>query len=196
MDGGLIGLIVVHALFVLSGITYFAYWILQDAAPGPTAVALFFLSILFGFGGAIGASSVALASVPLSDGRRLKLWHIIVANLALLVAVYAVTSGLMGRVFTTELVFVVIWSTTEYCAVRAALSRGWLSGHGAAVAAVLVSLGLAVGLVCYAIYFLLDGRMRFYSGLVPYGAVSLVMASVGALLWVSGRRAVLTKRER
>jgi hypothetical protein len=189
MDGALIGLLVAHALFVLSGITYSVYWVLQDAAPGPAAVLMFFLSILFGFGAAIGAFSCVLASMPLGDGRWLRLWHIVAANAALLVAMYAATSGLMGRVFTSELVFVMIWSTAEYCAVRAALARGWLTGPGAALAAGLTSLGLAVGLVCYAIYFLLDGRMRFYGGLVPYGVVSVTMAAIGVLLWRSGGRA-------
>ena len=113
MDGALTGLLAVHGGFVLSGITYSIYWVLQDAGPSPTAVALFFLSILFGFGAAIGAFSLVLASVPLADGRRLKLWHVVAANLALLVAVYAVTTGLQGRPFTSELVFVVIWSTAE-----------------------------------------------------------------------------------
>jgi len=189
MDGALVGMLIAHALFVASGITYFAYWILQDTGPGPAVFALFSLSILCGFAAAIGTASCVVVSLPLADGRRLRLWHIVAANVALLIAAYAVTSGPMGRVFTSELVFVMIWSTVEYCAVRAALARGWLSGRGAAVAAALVSLGLLVGLVCYAVYFLLEGRARFVSGLVPYGVVALVMAAVGALLWREARRA-------
>jgi len=188
MNGGLLGMLIAHVLFVLSGVTYSIYWVLQDVGPSPTAVALFFVSILLGFGAAIGTFSLVLASVPLGDGRRLKLWHVIVANLALLVAVYAATSGLMGRVFTSELVFVVIWSTAEYCAIRVALARGWLTGRGAAAATGIVSAGLAVGLACYAVYFLFDGRDRFYCGLVPYGVVAIAMAAVGALLWRSGHR--------
>jgi hypothetical protein len=189
MDGALVGMLVAHALFVASGITYSAYWILQDAGSGRAAATLFCLSILLGFAAAFGIFACVLASSPLADGRRLGLRHIVAANAALLLAAYAVTSGLMGRVFTSELVFVVIWSTAESCAIRAALARGWLSGSGAAVAAALVSLALVVGLACYAIYFLLDGRARFYTGLVPYGAVALVMATIGALLWRTVSRA-------
>jgi hypothetical protein len=183
MDGVLIGMLLAHGLFVLSGVTYSIYWVLQETAPGPAAIALFFLSILLGFGAAIGTFSCVLASLPLADDSRPRLWHIVVANLALLVAVYALTTGLQGRVFTSELVFVVIWSTAEYCAIRVALSRGWLRGRRGAAATAAVSCGLAVGLACYAVYFLLDGRARFACGLVPYAAVSLAMAAVGALLW-------------
>jgi hypothetical protein len=191
MDGALLGMLIAHGLFILSGITYSIYWVLQDAAPGPAAVALFFLSILFGFGAAIGAFSCVIAAVPLQDHRKPHLWHIVVANLALLVAMTLVTTRIIGRVFTSELVFVLIWSTAEYCAIRVAASKEWLSGRTVLVAAVLVSAGLAVGLACYSVYFLFDGRARFYCGLVPYGAVTVAMAAVGALLWTSGRRPVV-----
>jgi small-conductance mechanosensitive channel len=191
MDGALLGMLIAHGLFILSGITYSIYWVLQDAAPGPTALALFFLSILFGFGAAIGTFSCVLAAVPLRDDRRLRLWHIVVANLALVVAMTFVTTRIIGRVFTSELVFVVIWSTAEYCAIRVALSKEWLPGRAALVAAGLVSAGLAVGLACYSVYFLFDGRERFYCGLVPYGAVTVAMVAVGALLLRSPRRPVV-----
>lgn len=187
MNGVLLGLLLSHILFILSGITYSIYWVLQEMAPGRAAVVLFFLSILCGFGAALGAFSCVLASVPLADERRPRLWHIVVANLALLFAVYAVTTGIQGRVFTSELVFVVIWSTAEYCAIRVAFSRGWLRGCRAIAATAAVSSGLAVGLACYAVYFLLEGRARFACGLVPYAAVSLAMAAVGSLLWGARR---------
>jgi hypothetical protein len=101
----------------------------------------------------------------------------------LLLLVAFLTDRLIGRVLTSELPFVVIWSTAELRAVRVAFSNGWLTRRGAAVAVGVVSTGLAVGLACYATYFLFYGKARFYCGLVPYGAVSLAMATVGALLW-------------
>jgi hypothetical protein len=187
MDGVLMGLLTAHALFVVSGVTYSIYWVLKETAPGPTAVALFFLSVLSGFVAAIATFSCVLAALPLKDERRLRLWHVVVANAALLLAMTFVTTRIVVRAFTSELPFVVIWSTAEYSAIRVALARGRLAGRGLGIAVAAVSFGLAVGLICYAVYFLFDGTARFYCGLVPYGAVTLAMVVVGALLWRSRR---------
>jgi hypothetical protein len=189
MNGALIALVLAHGLFVLSGVVYAVYWVLQEAAPGPTAALLFVLSILFGFAAATLMLARILASLPLRDGQKPSLRQIVVANLALLLAMEFGTTWLMGRPLTSELPFVIIWSTVELGAVRVSFSRGWLTRASARTAAAAVSTALALALTCYATYFLFKGTARFYCGLVPYGVVALVMAWIGALLW-SGRRRV------
>jgi hypothetical protein len=187
MPGPFFGLVISHALFVLCGGTYFAYWALQELAPGPAAVWLFFLSLLSGFGGAIGALACVIAAASEGAGGRLKLGRVVAGCGALLVAVYIATSVLWDRPFTSELVFVMIWATVELCALHVAHVRGWLAGGRALAAFLATGAALAIGLVCYAIYFCLHGTARFVSGLVPYAAVSLAMLVAGILL-LRGRR--------
>ena len=189
MNNALAGFVLAHGLFFLSGIVYAVYWVLQRAAPGPAAALLFFLSVLFGFTAAILMFACILASLPLRDGQRPSLWQITAANLALLLAMGFGTTWLMGRPLTSELPFVVIWSTVELGAVRVSFSRGWLTRTSTRAAVAVVSTALAIALACYTMYFLFKGTARFYCGLVPYGVVALVMAGIGALLW-SGRRRV------
>jgi hypothetical protein len=183
MDGLLLGLLTSHALFVLSGVSYSIYWVLQETAPGATAVALFFVSILSGFAAAIATFSCVLAALPLADDRRPRLWQIVLANAALLVGAALLTTRVVVRPLTSELPFVFIWSTAEFCAIRVAIARGWLPGRRAGLATALVSAGLAVGVICYVAYFSFDATARFRCGLVPYGAIAIAMAAVGALLW-------------
>jgi hypothetical protein len=55
-------------------------------------------------------------------------------------------------------------------------------GVTARAAAGVVAFAFAFGLACYAVYYLLDGRARFYAGLVPYLVFSLAMLFVTLLL--------------
>jgi hypothetical protein len=187
MPGAFYGIVVSHGLFVLCGATYFVYWALQELAPGPAAVGMFLLSLLLGFGGAIGAFASVIAGASEGAEGRLKLGRIVAACGALLVAAYVATSVLLDRPFTSELVFVMIWACAEMCALHVAHVRGWLVGGRALAALGAASLALATGLACYAIYFELEGRARFAAGLVPYAAVSLAMLVAG-LLVLRGRR--------
>jgi len=184
-------LLVSHGLFVLSGTTYSVYWVLQETAPGPAVLWTFLLALVFGIGGATGECAGVMAAGPeTSSNSRLGLRHIVGACVALLVVTYVLTTVVMGRVFTSELVFVMGWATLELCSLHEARRRGWLSRRGAFAATTLVVLALAFGLVCYAVYFLLESRAQFYAALIPYGVVSLAMLFVVILLQMEKKQPV------
>lgn len=181
-DGAFFGIAISHVLFVLCGATYFVYWALQESAPGSAAGLFFFLSILCGFGGAMGGFAATLAVAVGSAHGETKLWRIYAGCTAIFFAVYYLTSGLMDRPFTSELVFAMIWAAVELGALHASFVRGWLYGKGGILAVASVSIAILISLVCYAVYFLLVGRSRFYAGLIPYGAVSVAMLTAGVVL--------------
>ena len=169
-------------MFVLCGATYFAYWALQELAPGPAAVLLFFVSLLFGFVGAISSAACVLAATAEGTGG-FGLPRVVGACVALLVGAYVATSVVWDRPFTSELVFLMIWATVELCALRVARVSGWLVGGRARAALIATLAALAVGLACYTWYFVFEGRARFCLGLAPYAVVSIAMAATGILLW-------------
>ena len=186
MPGTFYGLVASHGLFVLCGATYFAYWALQELAPGPAAVLLFFVSLLLGFGGALSSMACVLAATAEGSGGGrggFGLGRVVGACVALLVGAYVATSVVWDRPFTSELVFLMIWATVELCALRVAHGSGWLVGGMARAALIAVLLALAVGLACYTVYFVFEGRARFCLGLAPYAVVSIAMAVAGILLW-------------
>jgi hypothetical protein len=182
-------LIVSHVLFVLSGASYSVYWVLQEVAPGPAALWTLLLALVFGFAGATGEfMGVIDAGTETSSKSGLGLRHIIGACAALLTVTYILTTIVLGRVFTSELIFAMGWATLELCSLHDAHRRGWIHGGKAFAAATLVILALAFGLVCYTAYFLLEGRARFYAGLAPYVVVSLAMLLVASLLLLEKRK--------
>jgi Ca2+/Na+ antiporter len=183
------GLLVSHGLFVLSGATYSVYWVLQEMAPGPAALWTFLLALVLGFGGATGELAGVIGARPeTSSNGRFGLGHIVGACVALLIVTYVLTTVVMGRVFTSELIFAMAWATLELCALHDAHRRGWIPRRKAFAATTLVILALAFGLVCYAVYFLLEGRARFYAGLAPYCVASLAMLLVAVLLLLEKKR--------
>jgi hypothetical protein len=182
MSNALRGLLLSHALFVLSGVSYSVYWVQQAYARGPSMVLFFFLSLVSGVVAATAAFFCVLAGAMDGAGGGPRQGHVVAACAAILAIAYVVTGPVMGRPFTSELVFVMIWATAEYCALLAAYRNRWLPARGAIAATVLVSIALATGLACYAVYFVLEGAARFWAGLVPYGVVAIAMLAVGAML--------------
>jgi hypothetical protein len=177
-------------LFALAGVIYSVYWVLDETAPGPAAWSAYLLGVVFGIGGAAGQiAGIGPAEPGTSTSGRLGLRYTVGACAALLIVTYAVTTIVFDRVFTAELVFVMGWATIELCSLHDARRRRWIQGRRAVAATVLVVLALAFGLACYTVYFLLEGRARFYAGLVPYGVVSLVMLLVAMLLLPGGKDA-------
>jgi hypothetical protein len=187
-SGAFWGILLSHGLFVLSGVAYSTYWVLEEIAPGQTAEWMFFLALVLGCGGA--ASAFVSIKVVSEDAPKsgLKLPHIVGACAALLVVMCLLTTGAMARPLTSELVFAMIWAAVELCALHVAHCVGWIAGRKALAALVGVILALLIGLLCYTIYFFLDGRARFYAGLVPYGAVSLAMLVAGILLLLGKKK--------
>jgi hypothetical protein len=172
-----------QGLFALSAAAYAVYWVLQEPALGPAGLCVLLLSVVFGAVGAAGAlMSVIDAGPDTSPRSRFGLRHIVGAGGALLILTYVLTTVAMGRMFTLGLVFAIVWATLELCALHEAHRRGWIPGGKAFAAITVVILALAFGLVCYAVYYLLEGRARFYAGVVPYGVAALAMLLVAVLL--------------
>jgi len=182
-------LIASHVLFVLSGAAYSVYWVLEEETPGAAAVSAFTMSVVLGFVGAAGEVVASGAPRPRnSPYRRVGPGPIVGACLAVLLVAFFVTTIVMGRPFTSELIFVTAWAALELSSLDDAHERGWITGRRAVAAAAAVTFVFAFGLACYAVYYLLDGRARFYAGLVPYGVFSLAMLVVAGLLALEKRR--------
>ena len=190
-SAGFWGLLVSHGLFVLSGATYSIYWVLEEMAPSQAVLWTFLLSLVFGLGGATGelVDVVASAETGARSNSRFQLRHIVGSGVALLTVTYVLTTVVMGRIVTSELIFVMGWGTLELCSLHETHRRGWLSRRRARVAIILVILALTFGLVCYAVYYLLEDRARFYVGLAPYGVVSMAMLLIVYLLLLETKKA-------
>lgn len=186
---GFNSLLVSHVLYVLCGLAYSAYWILQEGTPGAAAVSALVLAVLLGFGGAAAELVASGVSQPkASPYSRLGTFPIAGACLAILIVTWFVTTVVMGRPFTSELIYVTAWAALELSSLDDAHGRGWIGRNNARAAAVVVGFAFAFGLACYAVYYLLDGRARFYAGLVPYILFSLAMLVVTVLLVIEKKK--------
>lgn len=176
-------LVAAHGLYALSGAAYSVYWTLQEQTLDAAAVSVFAVSVILGFAGAAGELVASGVSRPRTlPYSRVGPVPIIGASMAVLIVAWFVTSVVMGRLFTSELIFVTVWAALELYSLDDAHRRGWITGSRAGAAVALVAFALAFGLACYAVYYLLEGRARFYAGLVPYIAFSLAMLLVAVLL--------------
>lgn len=186
---GFNALLASHVLYVLCGLAYSVYWVLQKDTPGAAAVSALALAVFLGFGGAAGELVASGVSRPkASPYSRLGTLPIAGACLAILIVTWFLTTVVMGRPFTSELIYVTAWAALELTSLDDAHARGWIGRRSARAAAAVATFALAFGLACYAVYYLLEGRARFYAGLVPYIVFSLAMLSVTVLLMMEKKR--------
>ncbi len=182
MDRGRIGAAVAHGMFILTAALYSSFWVVQDTAPYETVAALFNGSLLLGFLAMMGTLGSIVGALLSGKGPPPRLWPPIAITLTLLLATGALSSWLIGREFTSELPFVGAWAMVELIAIRVSEWRDWLTPTRVRLAERTVWIALVMGLVAYAIYFQVEGTLRFFVGLAPYLTVILAMSTAAALL--------------
>ncbi len=178
-----------HVLFIASGSFYSVYWVSRTAASGQGEDLFIGASLVCGLVAVMLAGTCIKALVQAVTQTGMKLSHVVSASLAIFGVCALVTSGIMGREFTSELPLAVLWAGIEYCALLLAFYARILTKARAVASAVIIGCALAIGLACYSIHYLLDGIARFYNGLVPYAAVSAAMLALIGLLVPGFRKA-------
>jgi hypothetical protein len=169
------GLIGSHLLFIFSGVLFSTYWIIAEKGSESDAGIFIGSSFLFGLAGVLIALNCIKALIQVVTHARLRPSHVLVFCLALFVAVSIITSGFMGRAFTSELPLVLIWAGIEWIAILLAFQGEWLSKFRAIVSSAIVTVALVTGLFCYSIHYILEGAARFINGLVPYAVIVFTM---------------------
>lgn len=95
-----------------------------------------------------------------------------------------VTTGFFHRPVTSELLLIVLWSALEWSVTTALKMGDRLSSRGALTLTILVGGAACIGLVCYVLFYRLDGAPRFWDGLIPLIADGAVVAAfLGVLVF-------------
>ena len=80
------------------------------------------------------------------------------------------------RQVTSELIIILIWAALEFSAIAVLYGTGRFGLGGAVTMAVLVGIATIVGVICYVLYYRLEGMSSYRVGMVPLATDAFVMA--------------------
>ena len=167
-----------NVLMFITCAFYLAWWAVAfwPKGGGNNSLAAFLITgaILAGIA-AIVALSLGIVSLPrVTKGVPVAL--IPLAAIALYIVSLFVTKTLFHRPMTSEILVMFVWFAVE-CAAIVALNLSGRFGTGQTVLlSVLVFLATFVGLVCYVLYYRLDGFPSFWDGFIPLAVDAVVVA--------------------
>ncbi|WP_340505327.1 hypothetical protein [Bifidobacterium breve] len=92
------------------------------------------------------------------------------------------TSRLLQRPITTELLLIVMWITLELCALTMLHSSGALGATAAIVLAIILLILLIADVACYLAYYHLPPMLAFIDGTAPLIAVTVFSEIVVAMI--------------
>ncbi|MCL2832043.1 MAG: hypothetical protein FWD78_02635 [Treponema sp.] len=180
-----------NILFIVCCAFYLAWWILAFRPSGAiTGVKTGWLLIPASVTGLLGVI-LAVRGIMAAAAQRLLipgsfiLWGGIVFYFILM----AVTVMLFKRQTTTELILIVGWAMLVIAEINALYGMGLFSGGLSAVFLAVTGISLLISLVCYVLYYRLDGVAGYIDGMIPLLLSALVMAAISCFIIILTRNA-------
>ena len=136
-----------------------------------------------------GVAAIALMSAGINslsqDSKNLPVRFILIGVAVLFLVLILVTIIAFHRIVTSELIIIHIWAALELSVVAVLYGTGHFGLGRAATLTALVGIAIVVGLICYVLYFRLDGMSSYWDGMVPLMMDAFVMAVFLGVLAVS-----------
>lgn len=127
-----------------------------------------------------GIAAIALLSVGINslshNSKGLPVRYIMIGVAVLYVALLLVTVVVFHRQVTSELIIIHIWVALEISTVVVLHGIGRFGQGRIAALTVLVGISTIIGLICYVLYYRLDGLSSYWVGMVPLATDAFVMA--------------------
>lgn len=166
-----------NLLLLFCSLFYLTWWVVSFR-PGSTGGPAGSFCIAAAF--VTGMGAIALLATGISalapDSKGLRVRFILLGAVVLFVALLLVTSAVFHRQVTSELLIMHIWAALELSAVAVLYGTGRFGAGRTAVLAALVGVATVVGVICYVLYYRLDGTLSYRVGMVPLATDAVVMA--------------------
>ena len=169
-----------NVFFIICCIFYLAWWLLAFKPAGAVGgIKTGWLLIPASLTGLLGVILAIRGILGTTTGNLLFpggfiIWGGIAAYLILL----TITSLVLKRPATTELILIVGWGMLALAEINVLFGMGLFS-HGLAAGLIITSCAaIAISLVCYVLYYRLDNNAGYIDGIIPLVLAALVMAGI------------------
>jgi hypothetical protein len=175
-----------NLLFLFCSLFYLIWWVVSfrpNSSSGPAGV--FCITAAF----ITGIAAIALMSTGINalsqNSKCLPVRCVLIGVTVLFLILLLVTVIGFHRIVTSELIIIHIWAALELSAVAVLYGTGHFGLGSTVTLAVLVGIAIAVGMICYVLYYRLNGMSSYLDGMVPLMAYAFVMAAFLGVLAVS-----------
>ena len=175
-----------NVLFVTCCGFYLTWWLLafkpSGAISGLKSGWLLIPACIAGLSGTVLAIRGIIHGQPIA--HLLSGSHILWGGVATYIILLIITSLLLKRQVTSELLLIVGWGMLAFAEVNQLFGTG-LFTRGISVGFLLViGTAFAISLVCYVLYYRLDSRAGYIDGMLPLLLAALVMAGIAGFIFV------------
>lgn len=174
-----------HALLFACAVFYLAWWTVffRDVDNKPKGalraigIACIVIAAIAGVA-AVVVTVVALVQMPMAIPPFFILAVAVVLYLVLMVG----TRWLAKRSVTTELALIVGWMALEVSTVNGIASLHAITGASFIMLVLVLGVAFIVNVVCYTLYYALEGRAAFIDGCIPLAIVGIISALLAVAL--------------
>jgi hypothetical protein len=172
-----------NLLFLFCSLFYLVWWIVafRPNSSGGSSGGVF---IMFAF--ITGIAALVLMSVGVNalarDSKALPVRFILLGAVALYLILLPVTAVVFHRQVTSELIIMLIWAALELSVITVLYGTGRFGVGRTALAVTIVCIATVIGLICYLLYYRLDGASNYIDGMIPLATDAVVMAAFLGIL--------------
>jgi len=179
-----------NLLLFICSLFYLVWWIIgfRPDASGKTAGGS--AGIIYLTGAIVsGIAAIILLSGGINtlskDAKGVPVRFILLGGIVLFAVMILVTTAVFHRPMTSELIIVHIWAVLELCAVAVLYGTGRFGPVRTVILVTLVGLAFIAGMICYVLYYRLEGTAGYRDGMAPLIIDASVIAVFLGVLAVS-----------
>ena len=184
------GIFAGNLLLLFCSLFYLIWWAIsfrQNSSGGLAGVLAGVFCIMAAF--ISGIAAIALMSGGIyslsQDSKSSPVRFILLGGAVLFLVLLLVTVIAFHRIVTLELLIIHIWAALELSVVSVLYGIGRFGLGRAVILAALVAIATVVALICYVLYYRLNGTASYLDGMVPLMVDAFIMALFLGVLAVS-----------
>jgi len=179
-----------NLLLFICSLFYLVWWVVCFGSNASGKAAGGSAGVIYLTGAFIsGIAAIVLMSGGINtlskDAKSVPVWLILLCGTVLFAVMLLVTTAVYHRPMTSELIIIHIWAVLELCAVAVLYGTGRFGMGRTVLLLTLVGIASVAGVICYVLYYRLEGTASYRDGMVPLIIDASVMAVFLGVLAVS-----------
>jgi hypothetical protein len=166
---------------------YIAWWTVsfRPNVNSKSASAISFMAVAI-IAGVAAITTISVGINSLSQVAKVfPVRYILIGAAASYVILLAVTRIVFQRAVTSELLLMIVWAAIESSVIAVLQSSGRFSTAQALTFGTIIFMTTVIGMICYVLYYRLDGLRRFWDGLIPLVTDAVAVAVLIAAMALS-----------
>ncbi|MDO5291561.1 MAG: hypothetical protein Q4F05_02300 [bacterium] len=168
-----------NLLLLICSFFYLAWWIIAFRPGGEHGIISTILLIIAFLTGVVGLFNMITAMSRIPCGRSLFAQKTVIwGGILIYIATLLITYYAFSREITSELLLIIGWGMLELSTINIVYGADHIGFKTALVLCIIIDIAVVLSLVCYVLYYRLNGTASYVDGMLPLIMEALVMIGV------------------